>query len=50
MVTKDPISKVPRYDIEGKRGASPSLTAEKAKELMEHLETYENGKLVPFYA
>jgi len=49
-IVKNPIDKVPRYDIAGKRGASPSLTAEKAKELMEYLETYENGKLVPFYA
>ena len=49
-ISKNPIDKVPRYDITHKRGSAAALTAEQARKLMEHLETYEDGKLVPLYA
>jgi len=49
-IATSPIDKVPRYGAAHGRGTAPTLTTEQAKKLMEHLETYENGKLVPFYA
>jgi len=49
-ITSIPIDKVPRYDIAGQRGTAPALTTEQAKKLMKYVETYKDGRLVPFYA
>ena len=49
-ITKNPIEKVIRYQTEHKRGSAAALTTEQAKKLMAHLETYEGGKYVPYYA
>lgn len=49
-ITENPITKVPHYRIAHKRGTAKTLTAEKAAALMDYVENYRGGGLVPFYA
>jgi integrase len=46
----DPVGKVQHFRIAHKRGTAPTLSAEQAAELMKYVESYEGGKLVPFFA
>lgn len=49
-LTENPIEKVPHYRIAHRRGMAVTLTAERAAELMEHVEQVAGGALVPFFA
>ena len=49
-VGANPVTRIPHYRIAHRRGSAVTLSAEKAAELMTHVETIENGFLVPFYA
>lgn len=46
----NPVEKTPHYRINHRRGSATTITAEHAAKLMIHLETYENGELVPYFA
>lgn len=45
----NPIEKTPHHRISHRRGSAVTISAEKAKELMAYLETYENGTMVPYF-
>jgi hypothetical protein len=46
----NPMEKIHPYDIEHCRGSAPTITAQKAAELMAYVEQIEGGALVPYYA
>ena len=49
-ITENPIPKVPYYRIRRKRGMAQTFTAAQASALMEHMETYDGGQWVPYFA
>lgn len=49
-LAENPIFKVPHYRIKRKRGMASTLTVSQARELMEHFETFEGGRWVPYFA
>ena len=49
-IAANPIERVPRYRLKRKRSSAPTITAAQAKALMEFVEGYERGRLVPFFA
>jgi integrase len=49
-LAENPIFKVPHYRIKRKRGEAQTLTASQARDLMEHFETFEGGRWVPYFA
>ncbi|MFZ5495499.1 MAG: site-specific integrase [Verrucomicrobiota bacterium] len=49
-VLVNPIEKTPHHRINHRRGSAVTITAEKAAEVMAYVETYEGGKLVPYFA
>lgn len=49
-IRSNPIKKTPRFRIAYRRGSATTLTAEQVAQLMEFLETYERGTLVPYFA
>jgi len=49
-VADNPILKVPHHRLRRLRGVAQTLTAVEARVLMEHLETYESGRWVPYFA
>jgi len=49
-IAANPIERVPRYRLKRKRSSAPTITAAQAKALMEFVEGYECGRLVPFFA
>jgi integrase len=49
-IGENPIAKVPHHRIRRKRGAVATLSAAQAVKLMEHVETLEGGRYVPFFA
>jgi integrase len=49
-LSTNPIKKVPYYKIAHRRGSAKALTAAEARELMTYVESYRNGRLVPFFA
>jgi len=49
-IAENPILKVPHYRIRRKRGVAQTFTAEQAATLMEHMETYDGGRWVPYFA
>jgi len=49
-IAENPILKVPHYRIRRKRGVAQTFTAEQAAALMEHMETYDGGRWVPYFA
>src|SRR5664280_459493 len=49
-VAENPILKVPQHRIRRRRGMAATLSAAQARELMEHVENYEGGRWVPYFA
>ncbi len=49
-IAENPMPKVPHYRIRRKRGSAVTFTTTQAAELMEHFETYEGGRWVPYFA
>lgn len=49
-LAENPIFKIPHYRIKRKRGMASTLTVTQARELMEHFETFEGGRWVPYFA
>jgi integrase len=49
-IAENPIVKVPQHRIRRRRGMAATLTAAQARELMEHVEDYEGGQWVPYFA
>ncbi len=49
-IAENPIGKVPHYRIRRKRGVALTFTAAQARALMEHVETCDGGRWVPYFA
>ena len=49
-IAENPIPKVPHYRIRRKRGSAVTLSTAQAAELMEHFETFEGGRWIPYFA
>jgi integrase len=49
-IVENPILKVPHHRLRRKRGVAKTYTAEQARALMEHMETFEGGRWVPYFA
>lgn len=49
-VDRNPLAKLPHFKIAHRRGSAVTLTAHQCAELMAHVETVAEGKLVPFFA
>lgn len=49
-VTENAVLKVPHYRIRQRRGMALTLSATQAQDLMEHFETFEGGRWVPYFA
>jgi integrase len=49
-IAENPIPKVPHYRIRRKRGVAQTFTVAQARTLMEHFETFEDGRWVPYFA
>ncbi|WP_236919120.1 site-specific integrase [Ereboglobus luteus] len=49
-LVKNPLAKISRHKLEHSRGSAPTLSAQKAAELMAHVETLHDGAFVPYYA
>lgn len=48
-LASNPIKKIPHHRIARRRGSAKTLTAAKAQELMTYVESYQGGRLVPFF-
>lgn len=46
----NPMKKVPYHRIARRRGSAKTLSADEAQKLMTHVESFQNGRLVPFFA
>lgn len=46
----NPVEKTPHHRINHRRGSAVTITADKAAKLMEYVEGYEDGKMVPYFA
>ena len=49
-IVTNPIEKTPHHRINHRRGSAVTITAEKAAKLMEFVEGYESGEMVPYFA
>jgi len=49
-IAENPMPKVPYYRIRRKRGSAVTLSTAQAAELMEHFETFEGGRWIPYFA
>ena len=49
-IVKNPVEKIPFYRIAHRRGSARTLSAAQAQDLMAYIETFEEGRLVPFFA
>lgn len=49
-IAENPMPKVPYYRIRRKRGSAVTLPTAQAAELMEHFETFEGGRWIPYFA
>ncbi len=49
-IVENPILKVPHHRLRRKCGAAKTYTAEQARALMAHIETFEGGRWVPYFA
>lgn len=49
-VTENPVLKVPHYRVRQRRGMAKTFSAAQARTLMEHFETFEGGRWVPYFA
>ncbi|MBI5771173.1 MAG: site-specific integrase [Verrucomicrobia bacterium] len=49
-IAENPVLKVPHHRIRRRRGAAKTMTADEARKIMAHLETFEGGRWVPYFA
>jgi len=49
-VVANPVEKTPHHRINHRRGSAVTISADKTRELMSYLETFEDGALVPHFA
>ena len=49
-IAENPIPKVPHHRIRRRRGMARTFTVTQARTLMEHFETFEDGRWVPYFA
>jgi integrase len=49
-IQENPILRVPHHRIRRRRGVAQTLTADQARNLMEQMEQFENGRWVTFFA
>jgi integrase len=49
-IAENPIAKVPQHRIRRRRGMAATLSAAQVRALMEHMETLEGGRWVPYFA
>jgi integrase len=49
-IAENPIPKVPHFRIRRRRGVAMTLSTTQARTLMEHFETFEDGRWVPYFA
>ena len=49
-IAENPIPKVPHHRIRRRRGMARTFTVAQARTLMEHFETFEDGRWVPYFA
>jgi integrase len=49
-VAENPILKVPHQRLWRRRGSAQTLSADEVRQLMEHLEEFEGGRWVPYFA
>ena len=49
-IESNPLEKTPRHRIVHRRGSADTLSAQQSADLMEYVETFEGGRLVPFFA
>jgi integrase len=49
-IAENPIPKVPHYRIRRRRGMAQTFSIAQARALMEHFETFEGGRWVPYFA
>jgi integrase len=49
-IVSNPVEKTMHHRIAHRRGSADTLSAEQAMELMAHVESYQDGRLVPFFA
>jgi integrase len=49
-ILENPIQRVPQHRIRRRRGVAKTLSADQARKLMESLETFDDGKWVPYFA
>jgi integrase len=49
-IAENPMPKVPHYRIRRKRGSAVTFSTAQAADLMEHFETFEGGRWVPYFA
>ncbi len=49
-ITSNPIEKTPHHRIKHRRGTATTMTAQNAAELMAHVEQFEHGIMVPYFA
>ena len=49
-IAENPIPKVPHYRIRCRRGMAQTFSIAQAQALMEHFETFEGGRWVPYFA
>ena len=48
-IAENPVPKVSHHRIRRRRGSAKTLTAEEARQLMEHLEEFEGGRWMPYF-
>lgn len=49
-IAENPIARVPQHRIRRRRGMAKTLSAAQCRALMEHMETFEGGRWVPYFA
>ena len=49
-IARNPIEKTPYHRISHRRGSAQTITAERAADLMAHVEGFKDGVLVPYFA
>jgi integrase len=49
-IALNPVEKTPHHRINHRRGSAVTISAEQAAKLMAHVEAYENGEMVPYFA
>jgi integrase len=49
-IAENPILKVPHHRIRKRRGMAQTLSVAQARKLMEHFESFEGGRWVPYFA